>query len=148
MRRDAADARPCHRRRRHPQPRGARLGRRRRGLRVEAPGAGLAERLAGLQVDWLLSIANLSLIPAAVLALATQGAVNFHDGPLPRYAGLNAPVWAILNGEAQHGITWHLIAGGIDEGDILEQRLFDIARHRDRPDPEHPLLRSRDRQLP
>jgi natural product biosynthesis luciferase-like monooxygenase protein len=93
-----------------------------RGLRVVAQAADLA----GLSVDWLLSIANLSVIPADVLALA-KGAVNFHDGPLPRYAGLNAPVWAIWNGEAQHGISWHLIAGGVDEGDVLEQRLFDIA---------------------
>jgi natural product biosynthesis luciferase-like monooxygenase protein len=93
-----------------------------RGLRVVAQAADLA----GLSVDWLLSIANLSVIPADVLAMA-KGAVNFHDGPLPRYAGLNAPVWAIWNGEAQHGISWHLIAGGVDEGDVLEQRLFDIA---------------------
>ncbi|EKD60293.1 MAG: Amino acid adenylation protein, partial [uncultured bacterium] len=77
-------------------------------------------------MDWLLSVANLSVIPQDVLALAV-GAVNFHDGPLPRYAGLNAPVWAILNGETRHGISWHLIEGGIDEGDVLEQRLFDIA---------------------
>lgn len=81
----------------------------------------------GVAVDWVLSIANLSVIPDAVLALATKGGVNFHDGPLPRHAGLNAPVWAILAGEAQHGVTWHLISGGVDEGDILEQRLFDIA---------------------
>ncbi|MDT8857334.1 LLM class flavin-dependent oxidoreductase [Paracoccaceae bacterium Fryx2] len=94
-----------------------------RGLRVAPVGATLED----VTVDWLLSIANLSLIPEALLARATQGAVNFHDGPLPRHAGLNAPVWAILNGEAQHGITWHMIEGGIDEGDILEQRLFDIA---------------------
>ena len=79
------------------------------------------------QVDWILSVANLAVIPAQVLALAVKGAVNFHDGPLPRYAGLNAPVWAILNGERAHGITWHLIEGGVDEGDILEQRLFDMA---------------------
>ncbi len=98
-----------------------------KGLRVEVQDAGYAARLSGLSVDWLLSVANLHLIPDAVLALAGKGAVNFHDGPLPRYAGLNAPVWAILNGEAQHGITWHLITSGVDEGDILEQRLFDIA---------------------
>ena len=79
------------------------------------------------QVDWILSVANLAVIPAQVLALAVKGAVNFHDGPLPRYAGLNAPVWAILNGERAHGITWHLIEGGVDEGDILEQRLFEMA---------------------
>jgi natural product biosynthesis luciferase-like monooxygenase protein len=98
-----------------------------KGLRVEAPGAGLSDRLGDLSCDWLLSIANLDLLPQDVLARATQGAVNFHDGPLPRHAGLNAPVWAILTGEAQHGITWHLIEGGIDEGRIVAQRLFDIA---------------------
>ena len=95
-----------------------------KGLRVEAAGDWAA--LVGLSVDWLLSVANLSVIPSQVLALASKGAVNFHDGPLPRHAGLNAPVWAILGGEAQHGITWHLMQGGVDEGDVLEQRLFDI----------------------
>ena len=97
------------------------------GLNVQAPGKDLAERLGSAPFDWLLSIANLDIIPADVLDLPRNGAVNFHDGPLPRYAGLNAPVWAIANGEAQHGITWHMIEGGIDEGDILVQRHFDIA---------------------
>ncbi|MGL6211277.1 MAG: MupA/Atu3671 family FMN-dependent luciferase-like monooxygenase, partial [Paracoccaceae bacterium] len=93
------------------------------GLRVEA--AGDWASLAGLSVDWLLSVANLSVIPQAVLAQA-NGAVNFHDGPLPRHAGLNAPVWALLAGEATHGIAWHLIGGGIDDGDVLEARSFPI----------------------
>ena len=97
-----------------------------KGLRVEAQDKGLEVRLSGLHVDWLLSIANLNVIPQSVLALADQ-AVNFHDGPLPRYAGLNAPVWAILNGEVQHGITWHRMVAGVDEGAVLEQRLFEIA---------------------
>lgn len=97
------------------------------GLRVEAPGDDLAQRLAGLEFDWLFSIANLSVIPQAVLQMAKHGAINFHDGPLPRHAGLNAPVWAILEQEKQHGVTWHLIEGGIDEGDIVKQKLFDMA---------------------
>ncbi|MDE4131502.1 LLM class flavin-dependent oxidoreductase [Phaeobacter sp. QD34_3] len=77
--------------------------------------------------DWLLSIANLRVIPDAVLKQASKGAVNFHDGPLPRYAGLNAPNWALIEGARDYGITWHMIEGGIDEGDILAQRLFDVA---------------------
>ena len=96
-------------------------------LPLIAPGPGLADRVQGLSVDWLFSIANLDLIPEAVLARATKGAVNFHDGPLPRYAGLNAPVWAILNAETQHGVTWHRISGGVDEGNILAQTMVDIA---------------------
>ncbi len=95
------------------------------GLRVVSPGDWAA--LDGLSVDWLLSVANLSVIPEAALGLASRGAVNFHDGPLPAHAGLNAPVWALLAGEARHGIAWHLIAGGVDEGDVLEARSFDIA---------------------
>ena len=96
-----------------------------RDLRVESYGPDLAERLGG-RVDWLLSIANLAVIGPRVLALG-RAAVNFHDGPLPQYAGLNAPVWAILNGESQHGVSWHLIEGGVDEGDVLESRSFEIA---------------------
>ncbi|MCW1931252.1 MupA/Atu3671 family FMN-dependent luciferase-like monooxygenase [Pararhodobacter zhoushanensis] len=95
------------------------------GVPVVAPGKGIEGRVTA-PFDWLLSIANLSLLPDALLARAAKGAVNFHDGPLPRYAGLNAPVWALLNGEAQHGITWHLIEGGVDEGAIVEQALFEI----------------------
>lgn len=92
------------------------------------PGDGLGERLRAVSpdCDWLFSIANLRIIPADVLALAKRGAINFHDGPLPRYAGLNAPMWALLHGEARHGITWHLIEGGVDEGDVLAQRTFDL----------------------
>lgn len=96
-------------------------------LALYAPGSDLVDRLGETSFDWLLSIANLDLLPQTLLGKADKGAVNFHDGPLPRYAGLNAPVWAILNGEAQHGITWHMISGGVDEGGIVAQNLFDIS---------------------
>lgn len=95
------------------------------GIGVVAPGVGLEARLEP-GFDWLFSIANLSVLPEGVLALANKGAINFHDGPLPRYAGLNAPVWACLRGEAQHGITWHMIEKEVDAGDVIEQVMFDI----------------------
>lgn len=103
-------------------------------VRDWAEGQGLkvhraAEDLLDVPVtaDWLLSVANLRLIPEEVLALPTRGAINFHDGPLPRYAGLNTPAWAIINGETQHGVTWHLIEAGVDTGDILAQSAVEIA---------------------
>lgn len=97
------------------------------GLRVEAPGRDLAARLDGVAVDWVLCVAYLSLVPEDVLALARDGGVNFHDGPLPSHAGLNAPVWALLDGARSHGITWHRMTPGVDEGAILLQSMFDIA---------------------
>jgi methionyl-tRNA formyltransferase len=76
---------------------------------------------------YLFSITHLAILPPEVIALATRAAINFHDGPLPEYAGLNTPVWALLNGEPQHGVTWHLMTHEVDRGDILAQRRFDIA---------------------
>ncbi|MCC5964554.1 MAG: LLM class flavin-dependent oxidoreductase [Natronohydrobacter sp.] len=95
-----------------------------RGIAVVAPGPGLAERLAELPCDWLLNIAGLEILGRDLLAMPRKGAVNFHDGPLPRYAGLNAPVWALIAGEAAHGITWHHITPGVDEGAVLVERRF------------------------
>lgn len=77
--------------------------------------------------DYLFSITNLSILHADVLALPTCAAINFHDGPLPEYAGLNTPAWALLNGEREHGITWHAMTDQVDRGDILRQRRFAIA---------------------
>lgn len=77
-------------------------------------------------VDWLFSISNLSVLPEEMLALATRGAINFHDGPLPERAGLNTPVWALLGGAREHGVTWHLMTRAVDRGAVLASERFDI----------------------
>lgn len=79
-------------------------------------------------VDWVLSVANLRIVPQSVLDWPARGAVNFHDGPLPDYAGINTPVWAILNGRKTHGVTWHFMTDGVDMGDIILSRAFDMPR--------------------
>jgi amino acid adenylation domain-containing protein len=85
------------------------------------------EREPPSDIDFVFSITNLRILPPTLLGLARVAAINYHDGPLPRYAGLNAPVFALLAGEARHGITWHLMTEGVDEGGILRQRSFDLA---------------------
>ncbi|HWH73294.1 MAG TPA: MupA/Atu3671 family FMN-dependent luciferase-like monooxygenase [Methylibium sp.] len=77
--------------------------------------------------DYLISVTNLAVLADEVLALPTRGAINFHDGPLPEYAGLNTPVWALLNEEPRHGITWHLMTAAVDQGDVLAERRFELA---------------------
>ena len=94
---------------------------------VDATIAGWVGALGAEPFDWLFAITHLAILPDEVLALPGRGSVNFHDGPLPAYAGLNAPAWALLNGEDQYGISWHEITSGIDEGDLLKQHLFDVA---------------------
>jgi natural product biosynthesis luciferase-like monooxygenase protein len=92
-----------------------------------APTADLPALLGRRPFDYLLSVNNLTLLDGRLLALPRRGAINFHDGPLPRYAGLNAPMWAILNRETEYGITWHLMSEGADKGEILVQRPVAIA---------------------
>ncbi len=77
--------------------------------------------------DHLFAITHLAIIPDEVLALPRVFGINFHDGPLPRFAGLNTPVWAILEGQERYGVTWHVLSSGIDAGDVLVERSFDIA---------------------
>ncbi|HEU4459261.1 MAG TPA: MupA/Atu3671 family FMN-dependent luciferase-like monooxygenase [Methylibium sp.] len=98
-----------------------------RGIRLLRDAKALVAATDLQPFDWLFSITNLSVLPEAALALPTRGAINFHDGPLPEYAGLNTPVWALLNGEAAHGVTWHAMTAEVDAGGLYIQRRFDIA---------------------
>src|SRR5688572_2151795 len=78
------------------------------------------------EFDYLFSVANLRVLPAALLARARKLAVNFHDAPLPRYAGLNAPSWALMAQEKDHGVTWHEMTPAVDAGRIVRQATFAI----------------------
>jgi natural product biosynthesis luciferase-like monooxygenase protein len=85
------------------------------------------EKLKATSFDYLFSITHLAIIKDDVLALPNKMTVNFHDGPLPAYAGLNTPVWALMNQEEQYGISWHVVTPGVDEGDLLHQEMFDVS---------------------
>lgn len=53
--------------------------------------------------------------------LAQKTIINTHPSLLPKYRGLHALVWAMLNFEEQLGFSIHLMNEYIDDGDILEQ---------------------------
>nr|MBI1232830.1 hypothetical protein [Cytophagales bacterium] len=82
--------------------------------------------ISSFRPDIIFSINNHQIIRDQLLGIPTEGIINFHNGPLPRYGGLNACTWAIFNGEKQHGVTWHYVARGVDQGDIIAQRVFEI----------------------
>lgn len=77
--------------------------------------------------DYLFSIANPHILKPALFQKAKKFAINYHDAPLPRYAGVNATSWALINGEKTHGVTWHILVEKVDAGDILVQKWVDIA---------------------
>lgn len=87
---------------------------------------GFAEELRDRGVDLLLNVHSLYLVHDAVAAAPHIGCFNLHPGPLPAYAGLNTPSWAIANGETTHGVTLHWMDSGVDSGPIAYQALFPI----------------------
>ena len=88
---------------------------------------GFAEEIRAERTDLLLNVHSLHVVHAAVLAAPRIGSFNVHPGPLPEYAGLNAPSWAILHGEHTHGVTVHWMDAGIDTGHIAYEARFEVA---------------------
>ena len=86
----------------------------------------LATRLRSAEIDLLMNVHSLFLIHPSVLAAPTIGSFNLHPGPLPEYAGLNVPSWAVYEGARSHGVTLHWLDEGIDTGPIAWQERFDI----------------------
>lgn len=83
--------------------------------------------LEDLQPDLAFNINSLTILRRRVLSAAPGGMINFHNGPLPAYAGLNIPTWVIWNDESRHGVTWHFMTAGIDSGNILAQSAFPVS---------------------
>ncbi|MCK1326658.1 non-ribosomal peptide synthase/polyketide synthase [Bradyrhizobium sp. 156] len=78
-------------------------------------------------VEWLFSVANPLILPPKLISFVRRGAFNYHDGPLPRYAGVHATSWAVLGKETEYAITWHRIDERVDAGDVVVQRQVLIA---------------------
>ena len=89
-------------------------------------GTAEAPQLGDLQFDYLFSVANLTVLPQALILRAARRAINFHDGPLPERAGLNVPAWAIMEGATTHAVTWHEMLDAVDAGCALKTRSFEV----------------------
>ena len=103
-----------------------------KGIRQIELDSDLLSVLKQQSFDYLFSIVYPHIIPGEILALPCRSAINFHDGPLPRYAGMNVTSWAIINQETTHGVTWHVMSAEVDKGDILKQRLVEFRERIDR----------------
>lgn len=83
--------------------------------------------IAEFEPDYIISAYGVRVLPKAVLDLAKVLAFNMHVSYLPDYKGRWIPTWAIINGEEEHGITFHVMSEEIDMGDILYQKKLPIA---------------------
>lgn len=75
-----------------------------------------------LAPELVVVVAYGCIIPPQLLHVAKYGCINLHVSQLPKYRG-SAPIqWAVLNGDAETGVTIMQLDEGLDTGDILMTR--------------------------
>lgn len=67
-----------------------------------------------------------ALIPERVLSAPVHGMLNVHTSLLPKYRGASPVQSAILNGDAETGVTIMKMDAGLDTGPILSQQRISI----------------------
>lgn len=60
-------------------------------------------------------------IPQAALDVPRLGSVNHHPALLPRHRGPVPLAWALRDGDAVWGSTWHFMDAELDTGNVLAQ---------------------------
>ena len=63
------------------------------------------------------------------LKIPKIGTLNRHGSLLPKYRGMMAPFWAILNNEQMSGVSIHFVDEQIDHGPIVVQKSVPIRRY-------------------
>ncbi len=76
--------------------------------------------------DLLVSMSFDQIFKDEILKLYSKKIINCHAGKLPFYRGRNILNWALINDEKEFGITVHFIDKGIDTGDIILQKTYEI----------------------
>lgn len=77
------------------------------------------ERLAAENAQAIIVIAYGKILPSRILTLTPFGCINVHGSLLPRYRGAAPVQWAVLNGDAESGVTTMKLDEGVDTGDTL-----------------------------
>jgi methionyl-tRNA formyltransferase len=82
--------------------------------------------LRNIAPDVIVVVAYGRILPPAVLQIPRLGCINVHASLLPRYRGAAPIHWAIINGEAETGVTTMLMDEGLDTGPVLLQQSIPI----------------------
>ncbi|HYK63480.1 MAG TPA: methionyl-tRNA formyltransferase [Patescibacteria group bacterium] len=67
------------------------------------------------------------IVPERILYAPRYKSICFHPSLLPRHRGASGINWAIIQGDAETGVTWFWPDKGIDTGPILVQKRVPIA---------------------
>lgn len=92
----------------------------------EAWDRALAEKIASLEPDLVVSAGFMRLLGASVLGAFPNRIVNSHPALLPSFPGAHAVRDALAYGVTVTGTTVHLVDAGVDTGPIIAQEPVEV----------------------
>ena len=87
---------------------------------------GFAQSMRLLNPDLFVVVAFGHILRKGLIQIPKYGAINIHASLLPKYRGPAPIQWAIINGEAETGVTTIFMDEGMDTGDILMANTTEI----------------------
>jgi len=102
-----------------------------KGLPVLAPEkldeAALAE-IASYGCELAIVVAYGKILPQSLIDMFPLGVLNIHYSLLPKYRGASPVEAALLNGDAETGVTIQKMVFELDAGDVIKQQTTDIGK--------------------
>ena len=95
-------------------------------LCILSKGSELSNCISEFAPDICLVVGWYWILKQELLEMVSEGWLGIHASLLPRYRGGSPLVWAIINGETESGVSLFYFDEGIDTGDIVAQKKFEI----------------------
>ncbi len=87
---------------------------------------GFLQTLKELAPDVIVVAAFGQILPPEILQLPPYGCINVHASLLPHLRGAAPIQWAVIQGDAESGVTIMQMDEGLDTGDILLARSYPL----------------------
>ena len=89
----------------------------------------LTEVLDEIKPELIVVAAYGKILPEYIINYPKYGCINVHASLLPKYRGAAPIQWAIINGEAETGVTIMQMDKGLDTGDMLMTEKTEIGMY-------------------
>lgn len=86
------------------------------------------QELKSYNPDAIVVVAFGQILPESILHMTKYGCINVHASLLPQYRGASPIQWAVIDGCKKTGVTTMLMDEGIDTGDILMVREYELGK--------------------
>ena len=85
------------------------------------------DTMRALDVDIGIMAFVLQFAPQDFVKIPKHGTIQFHPSLLPKYRGPSSINWPIINGETKTGLTIFRPNDGLDEGEVILQKITPVS---------------------